>query len=139
MTTRREVLKGACGLAVLALGPIVLAEDAEAAGGIHHRKDGRIAVHVARVPALARVGGAVAIGSVNGVPTAVVRTGSSTYEALDLRCTHAGVTVREAGSGWSCPAHGSQFGIDGNVTRGPAGSNLRAVRSHFNGKKVLVG
>jgi Rieske Fe-S protein len=139
MTTRRDVLKGACALAMLAVGPVVLAEDAQAAGGIHHRKDGRIAVHVARVPALGRVGGAVAIGTVNGVPTAVVRTGSSTYEALDLRCTHAGYPVQESGSGWTCPAHGSRFGIDGNVTQGPARRNLATVRSSFNGKKVLVG
>jgi len=139
MTTRRDLLKGACGLAVLALGPVVLAEDAEAAGGIHHRKDGRVAVHIARLPALAHVGGAVAIGNVKGVPTAVVRTGSSSFEALDLRCTHAGFPVQESGGGWNCPAHGSRFGIDGNVTQGPARSNLRTVRSTFTGKKVLVG
>jgi cytochrome b6-f complex iron-sulfur subunit len=139
MATRRDVLKGVCGLAVLALAPVVLAEDAEAAPGIHHRKDGRVAVHVKAVPALSRVGGAVAIGTVKGIPTAVVRTGSSTYEALDLRCTHAGVTVQESGSSWACPAHGSRFGITGNVSQGPAQRSLATVRSSFNGKKVLVG
>ena len=138
-TTRRDLLKGACALAVLAIAPVALTEDAQAAGGIHHRKDGRVAVHVAKVPALGRVGGAVVIGNVNGVPTAVVRTGTSSYEALDLRCTHQGVTVRENGGSWSCPAHGSRFGIDGNVTQGPAQRNLATVRSSFNGKKVLVG
>ncbi len=139
MTTRRDVLKGACGLAVLALGPVVLADEAEAAGGIHHRKDGRVAVHVGRISALAHVGGAVAIGSVNGVPTAVVRTGTSTYEALNLRCTHAGFPVTQSSGGWTCPAHGSRFTATGQVTHGPAQRNLAAVPSTFDGKKVLVG
>jgi len=34
MATRRDILKGVCGLAVLALAPVVLAEDAEAAHGL---------------------------------------------------------------------------------------------------------
>ena len=138
-TSRRDFLKGACAVAALSIGAVALADDAEAAGGIHRRRDGRVAVHVTRVPALSKVGGAVVIGSVNGVPTAVVRTGSSSYEALDLRCTHAGFPVSQSGSGWVCQAHGSRFGTDGNVTQGPAQRNLGTVRSSFNGKKVLVG
>lgn len=139
MTTRRDFLKGACAIAALSLGPALLADDAMAADGIHRRKNGQVALHVAKVAELARVGGAVNLGTVNGVPVAVVRTGTSSYEALSLRCPHQGVTVRASGSGWQCPAHGSAFALDGALRQGPARTGLTVVRSSFNGRRVLVG
>ena len=139
MPTRRDFLRGACAVAALSLGPALLADDAMAATGIRRKSNGQVAVHVAKVPELSRVGGAVNLGTVKGDPVAVVRTGASTYEALNLRCTHQGVTVQQSGSGWVCPAHGSAFASDGGVKQGPARTGLARVASSFNGKKVLVG
>ncbi len=139
MPTRREVLKSACGLAALALGPVLLADNAAAADGITRLPNGKVAVTVAKVPGLAKVGGTVNLGTVKGAPVAVVRTGRSTYAALDLRCTHQGVTVGAASSGWACPAHGSRFAKDGAVTNGPAARPLTKVRSTFNGTVLTVG
>jgi Rieske Fe-S protein len=68
-----------------------------------------------------------------------VRTGTSTYTALNLKCTHQGVPVKAQGSGWSCPAHGSAFAGDGKVTKGPAAKPLATVPSKVSGTTVTVG
>jgi Rieske Fe-S protein len=130
--SRRSFLVGACTIATLGMGSALLADDAQAATGIKRRKDGRVDVAMKRVRGLGTVGGAVVLGTVKGVPAAVVRTGPDTYTALDLRCTHQGVPVNPGGPGWSCPAHASQFEIDGDVVRGPAEANLAIMKSAWN-------
>jgi Rieske Fe-S protein len=139
MQSRRDFLRTVCGAAALALGPVLLADDAMAADGIRRKANGQVVVTVAKVPGLARVGGSVLLGSVRGVPVAVVRTGRRTYRAVDLRCTHQGVTVAKSGSDWLCPAHGSRYDVDGTVTGGPAQRSLAAVKSSFDGTRLTVG
>jgi nitrite reductase/ring-hydroxylating ferredoxin subunit len=58
--------------------------------------------------------------------TFVCRDSGGLY-ALTAVCTHAGCTIgfSGAGSGFSCPCHGSRFDFVGNVTGGPAASPLR--------------
>ena len=79
------------------------------------------------------------LGTVKGVPTAVVRTGASTYVAFDVRCTHQGVTVQSSSGAWACPAHGSRYAANGAVTGGPAARNLNSVKSAFKKGVLLVG
>ena len=100
--TRRGFLASACALVAVgaAAGP------ASAATGVTTLPDGRLAVTVRKVPQLARPGGAVRVGAVDGVPVAVARTGARSYVAFSLACPHQGVTVRGGTQGWSCPAHG---------------------------------
>ena len=136
---RRDFLVGVCGLVGLGLGAALLTDDAAAADGITRLPDGRIEVAVSKVPALSKVGGAVLLGNVKGVPTAVVRTGNTAYRALDLRCTHQGVPVKQSGSQWLCPAHGSTFALDGAVRMGPAIASLARVKSRFAKGKLTVG
>ena len=62
-----------------------------------------------------------------------------TYRALDLRCTHQGVTVGKNGAAWLCPAHGSQFAGNGTVTGGPAQRSLATVPSTFADGRLTVG
>lgn len=134
--SRRTFLIGMCGAAALAgLGPVLLADNAVAATGIKRKKNGQVVVTVAKVPALRKANGRVMLGNVKGTPVAIVRTGAKTYEALNLRCTHQGVTVGADADGWLCPAHGSQFALDGELERGPALSNLATVRSRWNSRK----
>lgn len=40
--------------------------------------------------------------------------------AVSTVCTHLGCIVKPAPTGFNCPCHGSRFGRDGNVMRGPA-------------------
>ena len=47
------------------------------------------------------------------------------YSAIGSRCTHLGCRVRPSGQVLTCPCHGSAFGFDGVVRRGPAQKPLR--------------
>lgn len=136
---RRTVLLGLCGVVAAGLGTALLADGAQAATGIKVQPNGQVALTVKQIPGLAKVGGTVNLGTVKGAPTAVVRTGANTYVALDLRCTHQGVTVQSSNGAWSCPAHGSKFAASGAVTGGPASSNLRSVKSAFKNGVLTVG
>ena len=139
MPNRRDVLTAACGIAVLAAGATVFSEEAFAADGITKNANGTVTVDTTKAPGLKKVGGAVDLGNDKGIPTALVRTGTSTYTALNLKCTHQGVPVKAQGSGWSCPAHGSAFAGDGKVTKGPAAKPLATVPSKVSGTTVTVG
>lgn len=141
--SRRAFLIGMCGAAAvgLTMGSALLADDAVAATGIKRRKNGQVAVTVAKVPSLAAANGRVLLGTVKGTPVAIVRESDGSYSALNLRCTHQGVTVNPDATGWLCPAHGSQFALDGAVERGPAATNLAAYPSRWNARTgvLLVG
>ena len=137
--TRRQFLTGACALVGAGLGAALLADAADAATGIKRKKNGQVEVTVAQIPDLQQVDGVVNLGTVKGIPTAVVCTGPSTYIALNLRCPHAGVSVRDTGSEWLCPAHGSQFELDGAFISGPAGRALAPVRSRLRNGILTVG
>lgn len=45
--------------------------------------------------------------------------------AISLVCTHLGCIVAHTADGFGCPCHGSKFGPDGEVLRGPAPRGLR--------------
>ncbi len=121
------------------LGAALLADGAQAATGIAVQPNGQVAVTVKQIPELAKVGGIVNLGTVKGVPTAIVRTGASTYSALNLRCAHQGITVMPDNGAWLCPAHGSTYAVNGKVTGGPAQHDLATVKSAFKRGVLTVG
>jgi cytochrome b6-f complex iron-sulfur subunit len=54
---------------------------------------------------------------------AVVRTDGKIF-ACSARCTHKASPLRKKEDGFACPSHGSQFSMQGTVTKGPAKSSL---------------
>ena len=67
--------------------------------------------------------------NVDGRQLAVYRDeNGKTYE-LSSRCTHMGCTIdwNDSAKTWDCPCHGSRFGVDGSVVRGPAAEALERV------------
>ncbi len=74
-------------------------------------------------------------------PVLVVgKSQDSNLTAVNPKCTHAGCTV-----GWEsdskkflCPCHGSEFGIDGKVTKGPASKPIPSYLVKVEGDAVLV-
>ena len=60
------------------------------------------------------------------------------FKALSLVCTHLGCTVEQAPGGFACPCHGSRYGADGGVTRGPAGRPLRQLRTEISQTGHLI-
>jgi cytochrome b6-f complex iron-sulfur subunit len=54
-----------------------------------------------------------------GRPVAVFRDADGIW-AVSTVCTHLGCIVNAHPDGFECPCHGSRFGADGSVTKGPA-------------------
>lgn len=128
--TRRQALAAAaalCGFGAVAV-----------AGAGAAQASGTLRVQLSKYPALKKVGGAAAVGSLNGVSVAVVRTGRSSYVALDRRCPHAGGIVSASGGGWVCPLHGSRFDLDGDKVSGVTPTGLRKLKSSLSGGVLTI-
>ena len=140
---RRNFLCGALLTALGTTSAIVTSEaSATAATGVKKLADGSVEVTPSVIKSLAKVGGVALIGEVNGTPTALIRSSAKAYVALDLRCTHAGVTVKPQGGGFYCApqqgGHGSAFTRTGAVSQGPAGAPLNRLTVTTKGKKLVV-
>ena len=130
-----------CGIALLAVG---LTSEAAAAAttAVGVTQVGKkIKLDLSKNKSLAKVGGVVQIDLSDGSSLAVVRTAAGTkgISAISLSCTHNGVTVMQQGNGWVCPAHGSQFGINGKLIQGPARSALQKYPVAVTATSVLIG
>lgn len=83
--------------------------------------------------------------SVTGMPASfrqiiVSRLEDSQFFAVTSQCTHQGQPVSAMNSTSRrlvCPTHGSQFGPDGELLGGPAGSPLTRYNTSFDGGKML--
>jgi len=69
---------------------------------------------------------------------AVLFQNEGKYQAFSLRCTHLGCTLEEAGDGFSCPCHGSEFTLDGTVLKGPALDDLPELRTEIDEESHLI-
>jgi len=128
-----------CAGLATATGVVISGNTAEAAGAIKVLRDGRVEVNLSKFKALGKIGGAILVGNVKEIPTALVRTGKSSYQGLDLRCTHQQVTSKLVSGSFKCPAHGSEFTKTGAVKIGPAKSELNKVNTEVSGKTVILG
>lgn len=71
----------------------------------------------------------------------VVRHGAASYGTLLMVCTHqscTGSNIQQSGTVINCACHGSQFDLNGNVTHGPASSNLTTYSTTFNATAKTV-
>ena len=128
-----------CAGLATATGVVISGNTAEAAGGISILRDGRVQVDLSKYKVLSKVGGALMVGNVKNIPTALVRTGKNSYQGLDLRCTHEGVPTKLVSGNFRCPAHGSEFTKTGAKKIGPAQSGLNKVNTEVSGKTVILG
>jgi cytochrome b6-f complex iron-sulfur subunit len=128
-----------CAGLATATGVVISGNTAEAAGAIKVLRDGRVEVNLSKFKALGKIGGAILVGNVKEIPTALVRTGKSSYQGLDLRCTHQQVTSKLVSGSFKCPAHGSEFTKTGAVKVGPAEFGLNKINTEVVGKTVILG
>jgi Rieske Fe-S protein len=57
----------------------------------------------------------------DGAPVLIVRKSADHYLALSMQCTHMGCPVDPpVHAVMTCPCHGSQFDLTGQVRHGPA-------------------
>lgn len=73
-----------------------------------------------------------------GRAVVVVRDAQGVF-AISQVCTHLGCIVKPAADGFHCPCHGSRFGPDGHVVRGPAPKPLEWLAvTHAGGNTFII-
>lgn len=72
------------------------------------------------------VGGAVASSAPDGTKVLLTRPTEDDVQAFSSVCPHEGCTVAPDDGQLSCPCHGSQFELNGDLKRGPARTGLTA-------------
>ncbi|MTK43262.1 ubiquinol-cytochrome c reductase iron-sulfur subunit, partial [Nocardia seriolae] len=84
---------------------------------------------------LVPVGGGVILGD-----TVVTQPNAGNYLAFSTVCPHLGCAVNSISGGViNCPCHGSQFGLDGSLVRGPATRGLAAREVSVQGGQLVAG
>jgi len=70
----------------------------------------------------------------------IARTLAGAFIAVSASCTHQGATVQYENSGndFFCPRHGAKFSNTGNVTQGPANSNLKQYKTALTGNTLRI-
>jgi Rieske Fe-S protein len=71
----------------------------------------------------------------------VVRLGDDTFDAVDIKCPHKGCEVAldsKMMKKFTCPCHGSEFSLKGEVLNGPAKKNLTWYETNFKDGTVTV-
>jgi Rieske Fe-S protein len=71
--------------------------------------------------------------------TLVTQPSPGVFKGFVARCTHAGCALAIKDGGIECPCHGSKFGLDGAVTRGPATEPLKARPVTVRGAEITAG
>jgi cytochrome b6-f complex iron-sulfur subunit len=84
-------------------------------------------VTVGDFPGLQNVGTLVDVGG----GRAVIRTGTSSFQAFSMVCTHEGCETNVQNNRFECPCHGSVFANTGAVLVGPAARPLDSIPVTF--------
>jgi len=71
-------------------------------------------------------------------PICLYRLNENKYSALWMKCAHQGAELQASGDYLQCPAHGSEFNNQGQVTNGPASTNLRTFPVTVNEKEIFI-
>lgn len=108
-------------------GGTALASVQAAAAG----EPGLLSLRVADFPPLQATFGAVrlafaSLGQVSPMPPIIISRDDADFFAVSAECTHQGCLIPAFGAAKNstCPCHGSRFGHDGRVIRGPANAPL---------------
>ena len=84
---------------------------------------GALTVKLTDFTALSAVGGIARVDS-SGAPTALVRTGTSSFAAFSMVCPHQGTIIGITNGSFTCPNHGARFNASGTWIGGQQTSNL---------------
>jgi len=67
-----------------------------------------------------------------------LKKNESDYSAMLLKCTHQGAELQVFGERMVCPAHGSEFNLDGQVVEGPALDALQTFSTEVKNGQILI-
>ncbi len=128
--SRREFLArsaaAAAGAAVVATG----CGDGQFGPSAVQASTQKVSVQVASVSALASTGTLVQVGPTQNY-VAVKRTGTTTFVALSMICTHEGCPTLIRSNRFECDCHGAVYDNSGRVLQGPANRNLPTVQTAY--------
>jgi nitrite reductase/ring-hydroxylating ferredoxin subunit len=71
-------------------------------------------------------------------PILIVRQKDGNYHSLLMKCTHKGAELKREDDKLVCPAHGSTFDLDGNVTNKPAKTELKRFPVTATATEIIV-
>lgn len=60
------------------------------------------------------------------------------YTASLMRCTHKSCELNVGGGIYSCPCHGSEFSVTGEVLNGPAEENLKTYKTETDNENIYI-
>jgi Rieske Fe-S protein len=142
--TRRKFLASAAALA--AGGALTSLVGCGSPSANHLLEGGQaepIALSLADYPALQQVGGAITMtAGAHGGRMVVYRRSETEVVAVSSVCPHQGCIVNYTGSTgetpFVCPCHGSAFGAEGELRRGPATRGLTRYAATLSGDRVVI-
>ncbi len=129
MADRRSFFK--LLLSAIGLGAVIRGEAAFAAQ--------KVAIPLAKVPALAKVGGSVTV-KLKGTTVLFIRDAKESIRAVNAVCTHKQCLVGYAPKKGhiACPCHGSDFTLSGEVLSGPATEPLQTYPAKLTQDKIII-
>jgi cytochrome b6-f complex iron-sulfur subunit len=129
---RRRDFLGAAALTALALLETACGDGQIGSAPPTGPTGGALVVTLSQYAALASPGGVARVDDGSGLPVALVRTGTASFTALSLVCTHEGTTVNITGNGLLCPNHGARFSNAGVWQGGQPTSSLKTLPVSYN-------
>ncbi|MDX2172799.1 MAG: Rieske (2Fe-2S) protein [Bacteroidota bacterium] len=71
-------------------------------------------------------------------PIALYKLNDNEYKALYLQCTHQGCELSPHETMMVCPCHGAEFNSKGEVTTGPAETNLKSFFTSTDNENIYI-
>lgn len=71
-------------------------------------------------------------------PICIYKIDENRYSASLLYCTHRGCELNVGGGIYTCPCHGSEFSITGEVLEGPAETNLKTFKTETDDENIYI-
>jgi cytochrome b6-f complex iron-sulfur subunit len=100
---------------------------------------GSIVVKLSDFAALANVGGLARVDNGVGAPTALARTGATTFVGVRMVCTHQGATIDVINAAsFKCPNHGALFSSTGVWQGGQPTTPLATYAATFDGVNTVT-
>jgi Rieske Fe-S protein len=90
----------------------------------------KVSVKTASVAGLSTIGQLVQVGPPEAY-IAVKKTGTNTFAAYNMICTHEGCPTLIRSNRFDCDCHGSRFDNSGHVIVGPADRDLGSIATSY--------
>lgn len=71
-------------------------------------------------------------------PIVIYQLKDNEYKALFLKCSHQGCELSPYETAMVCPCHGAEFNTKGEVTQGPADTNLKSFVTTQDNENIYI-